>query len=594
MLYGYRPVEVQLALPGAPKDAVLWVPPKEKGASARTRPVAVSLGAHIQGAALPRPCGSDPWSTVLGTVKRSASRHPSADPTTLARFSQFVECWLESNLTPLPEDSDTSFLHWLQHTNYPLWKKEELVTLYKSLDNAFEDRQLLVNKCFVKDESYLEYKYPRGIYSRSDTAKIHIGPFVKLIEAEVYKNPFFIKHVPVDSRPNYIMEKVFNNNCASYLATDYTAFESQFVKELMAGTEIIMLKHMTKYLPDREKFWWILDNVMLGINDCVFKGFRMYIEATRMSGEMTTSLSNGFSNLMFMLFTSQECGLTNVRGVVEGDDGLFSYDMPPGAHIPTPSDFARLGLTIKIEEHERLSTASFCGMVFDEKERIPLTCPLKAVANLGWMDSRFVSSRENKLKGLLRCKALSMKSQYPACPVLDACSSWILRCTKSIDTRHLLKSGVFGLYRTEEMMLNINNRQRFDRMEESCPRTRQLMHEKFGLSPAQQLSIEKWFDAQTRLGPIPVSIFGGSLPPVWLTYFDNYCWSKATSPLADVTPETSYDAVRALIQGHTTRKINVAPVPTAAIRSLFNHDPITPAELGRALGRTYGGAVAHD
>lgn len=571
MLYGYRPVEVGLALPNAPKADVLWILPKQRGPSPRTRSVAVSLGAHIEGAALPHPCGSDPWSTVLGTVKRSASRHPVSDDATLARFFKFVETWLSQNLQPLPAESDTSFHHWLEHTNYPLWKKDDLLKQYDALDNGFDDPLFTVNKCFVKNESYPEYKYPRGIYSRSDTAKMHIGPFVKLIEEEVYKNPFFIKHIPVDDRPNYIMANVQNINCPFYLATDYTAFESQFVKKLMVGTEIAMLKYMTKWLPDKEKFWWLLDNVISGVNHCVFKGFRMFLEATRMSGEMTTSLSNGFSNLMFMLFTSEECGLKNVRGVVEGDDGLFSYDLPPGAHIPTAKDFARLGLTIKIEEHEKLSTASFCGMIFDEEERVPLTDPIKAVAMLGWMDSRFTNARRNKLQGLLRCKAMSMKSQYPGCPILDACASWILRCTKSYDVRSFLKNNTFGLYQTDRMRLNIAGRTRFDRDETAGLRTRSLMAEKFGISPARQADIEKWFDAQTRICPIPVWVFGDVIPNVWKEYYERFSWSNGTSPLPDLTPVEKYQDVEDLLQGHATNRKITAPVPPPNIKVLFNH-----------------------
>jgi len=583
VLYGYRPVEVGLALPNAPKTDVLWILPKKKGCTPRTRPVAVSLGAHIDGAALPHPCGSDPWSTVLGTVKRSASRHPASDPQTLARFFQFVETWLSQNLQPLPEDSDTSFLHWLENTNYPLWKKNDLEKQYDALDNGFDDPQFLVNKCFVKNESYPEYKYPRGIYSRSDTAKMHIGPFVKLIEEEVYKNPYFIKHIPVDARPDYITANVQNANCPFYLATDYTAFESQFVKDIMVGTEIAMLKHMTQWLPDKEKFWWLLDNVLSGVNHCVFKGFRMFIEATRMSGEMTTSLSNGFSNLMFMLFTSEECGLKNVRGVVEGDDGLFSYDLPPGAHIPTSQDFARLGLTIKIETHEKLSTASFCGMVFDEEERIPLTDPIKAVAMLGWMDSRFTNSRSSKMLGLLRCKAMSMKSQYPGCPVLDAAASWILRCTKSHDIRGFLDNNTFGLYQTDRMRLNIGGRTRFDRIGTVGHATRSLMAEKFGISPQQQTSAERWFDAQTVIKPIPVWIFGETIPSVWKEYFDRFSCMNGTSPLADTTPEHMYLGAEALVSGNTTTKIPRSPMPPPEIRTMFNHSRKCQTNHGRAV-----------
>lgn len=572
--FGYRPMEVQISLPNPPKNDARWLAPKPE-ISGRLGPELVSLGCHIDGAAMPHPCLRDPWSAVLGTVKRSASRHPNPDATSMSKFTNFVADWLKENLTPLDSDSDSTFETWLKNTNYPLWKKIELLGLYESMDNACEDRNLLVNKCFIKQETYPEYKFPRGIYSRSDTAKCHIGPMVKLIEEEVYKNPHFIKHVPVAERPNFIMETVYNANCTDYLATDFTAFESQFVKELMQNTEIQMLKYMTARLPEREKFWWILDNVMTGMNDCRFKEFRMYIEATRMSGEMTTSLSNGFSNLMFFLFTARECGLTNIRGVVEGDDGLFSYDLPNGARIPESGDFAKLGLTIKIEKHTKISTASFCGMVFDETEQIPLTDPLKALSNLGWMDRRFLKARNSKLRSLLRCKALSMKSQYPGCPILDAAASWVLRCTAGCQTDRLIRSGVFGTYRTEKMVANIHGYSRFDRLPNVGFSTRLLMSEKYQVPVGVQLGLEQWFDTQTSLCPIPAHLFGDTLPEPWKDNFDRFVSYLGCEPLPDKTPLSNLQPAIDLIRTQTlTRPLKAPEVPKDKIH-LFQHQPVS-------------------
>lgn len=562
-----------MKLPAPPKQEVRWtVPPAS--ASIRCGPELVSLGCHIEGASLPHPCLRDTWSAVLGTVKRSASQHPTAHLPTRQRFSTFVSDWLMKNLTPLEADADSSFLTWLTNTNYPHWKKVELLDLYESLDNACDDPKLWVNNCFIKQETYVDFKYPRGIYSRSDTAKLHIGPIVKLIEEEVYKNPYFIKHVPVADRPDYIMSHVYNPNCVSYLATDYTAFESQFTKDLMQDAEVQLLKYMTQHHHEREKFWWIIDNVMTGVNHCKFRNFRMFIEATRMSGEMTTSLSNGFSNLMFFLFTASDCGLKNVQGVVEGDDGLFSYDLPPGSRIPNEHDFAKLGLTIKIEQHEKLSTASFCGMVFDEEERIPITEPLKAVSNMAWMDKRFLRSRSSRLRSLLRCKALSMKSQYPACPILDAAASWILRCTAGCQTSRLMSSGVFGSYRTEQMKRNIARYERFDRDTSTGEKTRNLMSDKFGIPKATQIILEEWFDQQDTIKPIPTHLFGDCIPKSWTQNFTQFVWSLGSSPLTDTTStlpyEEAHDLIRTQIVGRSPPRLRV---PSHMVR-WFQHTPI--------------------
>lgn len=555
-------------------------------ASVRLGPELVSLGCHIDGASCPHPCLRDTWSAVLGTVKRSASRHPNSDAATILRFSKFVEEWLRLNLKPLESDVDSSFPTWLANTQYPLWKKLELLTLYESLDNGLDDKKFMVNNCFIKQETYLDFKYPRGIYSRSDTAKIHIGPIVKLIEEEIYKNPFFIKHVPVSDRPRFITDNVLNLNCTAYLATDYTAFESQFVKSLMAVTEVQMLKFMTQYLPERAKFWWLIDEVMSGVNDCRFKNFRMFVEATRMSGEMTTSLANGFSNLMFFLFTAQEAGLKNVKGVIEGDDGLFSYDLPPGSHIPTEHDFAKLGLTIKIERHEQLSTASFCGMVFDPVEQVPLTDPLKALSNLGWIDRRFVNARQSKLKSLLRCKALSMKSQYPACPVLDAAASWVLRCTAGCQTKRLMERGVFGTYRTEQMKANTSGYTRFERLRDVGTATRLLMSDKYGLPVGTQLVLEAWFDSQNTLGPIPAHLFGDAIPRPWKDNFEKFVTWNGCEPIPDLTPQTTVERAHDLIGPQIVSKPPPRQKVPRDIRPLFQHTAIDSKVRETLVGRT--------
>jgi len=358
------------------------------------------------------------------------------------------------------------------------------------------------------------------------------------------------------------------------------------VKLLMAVAEVQLLKYMTQHHQDREKFWWLVDDVMSGVNDCRFKNFRMFVEATRMSGEMTTSLSNGFSNLMFFLFTASECGLKNIKGVVEGDDGLFSYDLPPGSHIPNERDFAKLGLTIKIERHAHLSTASFCGMVFDPVEQVPLTDPFKALSNLGWIDRRFTNAKSSKLRSLLRCKALSMKSQYPGCPILDAAASWVLRCTAGCQTKKLMASGIFGTYRTEQMKTNINGYARFERISDVGTASRQLMSDKYDVPVGTQLLLEQWFDTQTSLSPIPCALFGTSIPEAWKRNFEKFVTYNGCEPIPDFTPDSSMIRARDLISQQIVSRPPKRKAIPRKIRPLFQHSPIDTAVREALLSTT--------
>lgn len=434
-----------------------------------------------------------------GSIKRSASQHPSATPAKMKYLTTRVRELMEKMFEPLDGSTTISVLDWINNTTYPTWKKEDLMKKWNNKENLIANPKWSDVNSFIKDESYPEFKYPRPIQSRSDYIKPHFGMWFKAIEEKVYSNPYFIKHVPVDQRPQYIMDHVYNPNASVYFATDYTAFESQFVKELMLNVEIQFYKYMTQYVPGHEGFWWLCDNVLAGVNNCHFNSFDFQIEATRMSGEMCTSLGNGFSNLMFFLIIAESTGCENIRGVVEGDDGLFSMKIPPGARVPTKEDFAEYGLTIKIDEHEKIETASFCGIIFDSEEKINIRDPIGMILDTGFGYGKLCNAKQSKKLSLLRCKAMSMKSQYKGCPLLDAYASYILRCTRNIDHRSMMKQEMNNYWKRELWALN-----KWTNFEPVTPgvRTRILMAQKFGISIQQQIIIENYFNSLTSIVPI--------------------------------------------------------------------------------------------
>ena len=145
---------------------------------------------------------------------------------------------------------------------------------------------------------------------------------------------------------------------------------------------------MTKLCPDQKFFKWAMDNILAGYNTCTFKRFKLGIQATRMSGEMCTSLGNGFSNLMLMLFACHRIG-SKCTGVVEGDDGFFVCS----PRAPTSKEFKEIGFTIKMERHDSLTTASFCGIVFDTIDKINVTDPMEVLIGFGWSKTPYVGAR---------------------------------------------------------------------------------------------------------------------------------------------------------------------------------------------------------
>lgn len=508
--YGYRLCEVLTECLKPPKDQTCIS--RVSSSPIDKRPMMCSLGPVVPSAVQPHPDLYDAATTLGGILKRAASKHPDPDIGALKRLGVFVLDWLKINLTPLSAGSDTSVERWLAHCSYPHWRKMELLDKHYAVINR-RDRRYRRAKCFIKDETYPEYKHARGIYSRTDEFKTFVGPIVKLIEEEVYKLPQFIKHVPHHKRPKYILEYLNPDGTAD--ATDYTAFESIFTAHIQKAVEQQLYKYMTEFLPDGDEFMWHM-SALFERQKCEFKYVSAELPACRLSGDMCTSLGNGFSNLMFALFVLHEKGCTNIRIVIEGDDGLMCYSGPR----VTAEDFARLGLTIKLDRHERIETASFCGIIFDEEEQINIDDPRDALATFGWGTNQYTLSKRSKKMSLLRCKALSLAHQYPGCPIISELAQYGLRVTRGHDIRHLGANARNTWYR-DQLLAAIKDEKNIP-IKTPGQRSRFLVEEKYGITVERQLKIEEYLRSKNDLGPLISPHINSIMPDSWVQYAVEY------------------------------------------------------------------------
>lgn len=524
--YGYRYGEVILpALKPIKEDVVIMVNPFCQADKLRRPAIATSLGCHVEGASLPHADPSDRDSMIAGVKRRAACKPPPADFAALERLGCFVDQWLEDNLTPLAPSVDFSVETWLASTNYPEWRKEELRQKWEEVDDIEYSKDYYKVKCFMKDEVYEDWKYPRGIYARVDEFKAFIGPVFKQIEKDVYENKHFIKHVPVKDRPRVIYERLNVIGSRAY-ATDYTSFESLFQKQLMSNCEFKLYAYMLRHTPGYIKIMKVIYDVIGGQNYCSFHTFVMLIFCTRMSGEMNTSLGNGFSNLMFWKFNCFENGNTYDDVFVEGDDGLGIAVGPP----LTDAMFTRLGLNIKLEIHDDISTASFCGMIFDIDDLIVVTNPIATLVGFGWSKMDFVMARQGKLNMLLEAKAISLVYEYAGCPVLTALARYVLRVSprQSKLSKFIRNHRGFNTYDRETLLPAASHwlQHQADfvkRMNLSPPiATRLLVEKKFGLSVEDQLSIENYLDSLQVLTPLSHSAIIDNCSEVWKQYSRDY------------------------------------------------------------------------
>ena len=473
--------EEQNVKPGSTVRARQW----ETG----RRRVARSLGWHVKGTGVLAPDFGDTDTLMKAARKRVMRESPISKPGTRRRFRSFVRVWVRKHLTPLDADTDMSFETWLEQTKYPAWRKAQLVEAHKDC----LEKDDFKNKSFIKRECYREPKHARWINSRSDAFKCATGPLFAAIERELYKHPAFIKHVPVAERSQYIKEMLERPGC-KYMATDHTSFEAHFTPEVMTDAEFQLYWYMIRGLPESNEFCRLIqalaDEQFCGNAYVAFKTW------ARMSGDMCTSLGNGFTNLMIAEFLAKEHGWTDCVGVVEGDDGLFVVS----GEIPTAQDYEDLGFRIKLDIYDRVCDAGFCGIFQSDAETENLIDPAWSLVRSGWTMSKWMHAGPDKMKILSRAKALSLLCEAPSNPITCRLALWIERATRGVaDIPKMLDEDWWWM----EQCLSSNLADCIAKAERGPTiAQRNFVAEKWKIPVLTQITLENYFDSLVEIQEI--------------------------------------------------------------------------------------------
>jgi hypothetical protein len=376
-------------------------------------------------------------------------------------------------LTPLAFAPD--FDDWLGKTNYPEKRKEQLRKEWADLqaDPALSRRQKKVS-AFIKLETYPEIKNARFILSRSDAFKCICGPWAKAMEEQVYEMkvdgvPSFIKHVPVCDRPK-ICESMRRPGWECVVG-DYSAWECHF-KGLLAEVEHVLLDHMLSKFPDIARLLW---STTMTHNHARTKGFNFSFWQRRCSGEMFTSLFNGWTNYCIATYVAKLAGKRCV-GFVEGDDSFFLYE----GGAPDKKFYDQLGLNVKLTKPP-VEFSNFCGMCYCPETLACFREPIKVMVNLGWSESHMGAGPEVR-PGLLKSKCLSLAYEARQCPILYPLALRGLELTAGYehvqhDSWHLVPYDyLLEPYTPDE-------------------RTRASFHQAYGITPAQQIKLERAVNA---------------------------------------------------------------------------------------------------
>lgn len=445
------------------------------------RPVSASLPIRLRGHTLPKIDPCHPQTVALGFKKRVVNPlTEDYDLSFIEEFGRFVDGWLIRNLVPLDPESDVSVDHWLETANYPAWRKDELRSL--DFDEVANWRAHGFCKSFIKDEFYAELKHARTINPRDDYFKVFSGPIFHLIEKAVFQLPCFIKKVPIKDRAEYIKEHVFSHG-ARYVCTDYTSFESSFTAPLMHACEMKLYRYMTQALPDGDVWFEGVRDTLTGVQHLKHRYVTVKTPAGRCSGDMCTSLGNGFTNLLLMEFAAHKLNLGTLHGVFEGDDGLCRFS---SGEVPFGAFFSRLGFVVKMEVVDDISRASFCGMLFDPDSCQQIGDPRAFLATFGWTSAKYCGVSKRKALGLCRSKALSAAHQWVGCPVISAFAHRVIELTEGVDVDWIIESRNTSWW----------DRQRLLQCRNPVPKatptwqTRLLFADIYDISPDEQIRLE--------------------------------------------------------------------------------------------------------
>lgn len=394
-----------------------------------------------------------PETLHAGLKKRLLREVPKLDMKELTSFMTFVEKFLERNVKPIVP---YTFEEWISAAPYTVERKTQLRVVYEELNGSrpsFHDASHVDS--FMKTEYYDEFKACRWINSRCDKFKVYSGRFFKAIEDEVFNLKWFIKHHPVPDRPKLIAN--LRREGAHYFVTDYTAFESHFSPELMNACECKLYRHCLSGCEEDAEF---ICRVITGKNRLRTRsGLRCTLRGRRMSGDMCTSLGNGFTNLMLTLYVAYKEKM-DVDGFVEGDDGIFAC-----SGLLTEKMYHDLGFTIKIAEVEDPQVGSFCGMVFSGEGNI-IRDPRHFLAGFGWTHS-FIHAGRKVMDSLLRAKALSTLYETPNCPIVAPMAHKALELTRNVAPR-FIHDGYHEFPKDEfsvpEFKCDVDTRELFERL----------------------------------------------------------------------------------------------------------------------------------
>lgn len=387
-------------------------------------------------------CHKDLENWNRGIIKRVA-HEVEYDLATCLDFYDFVQREIIPRFTPLDYiDPDTCFEEWMKISKYNTKRQERLRNLRQDFYNHKVNRnKIFYCKSFIKSEFYNDWKEPRIINSRDDIFKAMVGGLIVRVQDAVMKDHFIKHHTPIEVA--HMMYDLASRHKFVY-ETDYSSFEGSFKKMDMLNVEFKLFEHMLQNYPLELS---LIREAYTRFNVCKYwdghKNVYAKFAGSRMSGDMWTSLSNGFMNMCMIEYMKYKFEQVNrvpvsLDYLVEGDDGFIATDVELDFEL-----VKKLGFQLKCERKDNVNDLSFCGICMYKGVLVPdanrimnkfgYVHDMDAIRWFGRGDRTLTK----KMKNMIHSRALSLMAMARGMPVLQAIAQQQLQFGGRMDPKYL-------------------------------------------------------------------------------------------------------------------------------------------------------------
>ncbi len=479
-LWGYRssdPVHPSLVRGLDPSAKVVW----HKKAHGQD-PMCRSVGPVPFGAAPFHADCSDPETVFTGCQHRQAAKVPNMSRAVRRKLRAFTHTYLRKHLRPLRISDVPDFDSWLKNSTQYTEEQKKVLAAAREESEKYPygklPKRYRKGKCFPKREKHQEPKCSRGICGRHPVVRSRYGPIFHAIEEAIYALPFFVKGLTPQQRIKVLADELSRSGVL--LDNDFSCFEGSFSVALMSAVEKVVIDYLLAAFPKqlRKEIW-------LDMKTSVFryKHFTVTVDGKRKSGDAWTSVFNGFTNAILIMFAAAESGLrpTDLVFKVEGDDSSILL------LVRKRFEFSRIvldaGFLAKEVWYDHISDGNFCQLTFDPDSLVLIKDAAKVIVSFPWLLGQHLDVTEEHADMLYRAKAMSLASECGSTPILSVFAGTVLRRTSRVEMDWQFVTKHTPYYMRSKIEYS-------DRVSEPPLSARVAYSGRYGISVDEQLVIE--------------------------------------------------------------------------------------------------------